>query len=296
MEARPLSTTAQSFADYFELTKPGITALMLFTTAAGAWLAASGPPPLDLLLFTLLGTGLATSSAAVFNNLIDRDLDASMERTRARPLPTGRVTPIEAAVFGSALGAAALLILGLRVNPLSTALTLASIAFYVGIYTVWLKRTTPLCTVFGGVPGAIPPVIGWTAVTNDIDAGALVLFALLFLWQPPHFWALALYKLEDYRRSGFPMLPVVYGPEMTRRHILLYAVALLPISLMLYPLGVAGLGYAIAAAVLGLGFVGLALRLRFARDDGSPARVLFLYSITYLGALFTAMLVGCTCY
>jgi len=294
MEAHPLPRH-QVFADYWELTKPRITLLVLFTTGAGLWLAAQGPPPLELLFFTLLGTGLASSSAGVLNNLLDRDLDAHMARTRSRPLPSGRLKAKEALAFGVTLGAASLVILGVFVHPLSAALAFLALSFYVGIYTAWLKRTTPLSTVLGGVTGALPPLIGWSAVAHRIDAGALVLFAVLFLWQPPHFWALALLRRREYEDAGVPLLPVVYGPEMTHRQIILYTAALTPVSLMLYPLGLVGPGYVLAAAALGAGFVLLSLLALLAPQDEGRTRGLFLYSIFYLGALSAAMLLGCRC-
>lgn len=287
------TVSIRTLADYLELTKPGITSLMLCTTLAGSWLAARGFPPLDQLFFALLGTGLATSSAAVFNNLIDRDRDAAMERTRDRPLATGRIDPPEAFWFGMSLGLGGLAVLALSVNALSAALALVGFVSYVGLYTAWLKRTTPLCTVMGGIPGAIPPVIGWAAVTNHIDAGALALFAILFFWQPPHFWALALYKRDDYRRAGFQMLLAVRGARPTKRAIVFYSGALVPISILPAVLGVVGSAYLGAAAVLGLGFVALALRLLFARGrhEERLSRSLFLYSIAYLGALVAALLI-----
>lgn len=284
------------FVDYWELTKPRITLLVLFTTLAGLWLAAQGPPPMGLLFFTLLGTGLASSSAGVLNNLLDRDLDAKMARTRGRPLPSGRLTPKAALAFGVSLGLAALAILGVFVHPVSAGLALLALSFYVGIYTAWLKRTSPLSTVLGGVTGALPPVIGWSAVTHRVDAGALVLFAVLFLWQPPHFWALALLRAEEYKEAGVPLLPVIYGPQMTQRQIALYAAALPPVSLLLYPLGLVDLSYVFVAAALGMGFVLLSVRALLAPQDGHRARGLFLYSIVYLGALSAAMLLGCGCF
>lgn len=280
-------------ADYVSLTKPRITFLVLVTTLAGLWLGARGLPPLELVFFTLLGTGLASASAATLNNFIDRDLDANMERTRGRPLPSGRLRASEALIFGVALGMASFVILGVYVNLMSALLALLAIFVYVGIYTAWLKRTTPLCTVIGGVSGALPPVIGWVAVTRQIDPAALVLFAILFTWQPPHFWALALLRKDEYSEAGLPMLPVVHGPAMTHRQILLYALVLLPVSLMLYPLGVVGEGYLLAASILGLGFVTLAILLLFTPQRARLTRSLFLYSTLYLAVLSVMMLLDC---
>mgnify|MGYP006277447269 CR=1 FL=1 len=297
MQAQPAVASARrTVADYLELTKPGITGLMVFTALAGLWVASAGRPPFATLVFTLLGTALATGSAAVFNNILDRDLDALMARTSTRPLPTGRLRPIEAGVFGSALGAGALAILGLLVNPLSALLALVGMISYVGIYTAWLKRTSPLCTVVGGVPGAIPPVIGWVGVTGQLDAGALTLFAILFTWQPPHFWALALYKQAEYRRAGFKVLPVVHGNRVTQRQILVYTLALLPVSLLLIPFGPVGWGYGLVASALGGGFIAMAVRLwktDSATTDAldASARQVFFTSIAYLGALMGSLFV-----
>ncbi len=281
----------QVLADYVNLTKPRITFLVLVTTLAGLWLGARGVPSFELVFFTLLGTGMASASAAVLNNFIDRDLDAVMERTRQRPLPSGRLRPSEALVFGGSLGLISFVMLAIFVDLLSALLALLAILFYVGIYTAWLKRMTPLCTVVGGVAGALPPVIGWTAVTNQIEPGAIVLFAILFLWQPPHFWALGLLRIDEYRRAGFPILPVIHGPDMTYRQILLYAGVLLPVSLMLYPLGVVGWGYLVVAAILGLGFVALAVLVLVSPQRDRLTRSLFLYSTLYLAVLSMLMLV-----
>ncbi len=280
----------QVLTDYLSLTKPRITFLVLITTLAGLGLAARGLPSFEIVFFTLLGTGLASASASTLNNFLDRELDALMERTRGRPLPAGRLRPSEALALGITLGAGSFVILGVFVHLLSALLALLAILIYTGIYTAWLKRTTPLCTVIGGVAGALPPVIGWTAVTNQIDLGALVLFMILFLWQPPHFWALALLRKDEYSKAGLPMLPVVHGAERTRRQSLFYVLALLPISLLPYPLGVVGPGYVVAALVLGLGFVALAIYLLWVRESERLTRLLFLYSTLYLGALSLAML------
>lgn len=297
MQAQPAAAAARrTIADYLELTKPGITGLMVFTALAGLWLASGGLPEPSTLVFTLAGTALATSSAAVFNNVLDRDLDALMARTANRPLPAGRLGPSDAVVFASTLGSAALIILGLLVNPLSALLALVGMAAYVGIYTAWLKRTSPLCTVVGGVPGAIPPVIGWVGAAGQLEPGAIVLFVVLFLWQPPHFWALALYKQTDYRRAGFKVLPVVHGNRVTQRQILLYTLLLLPASLLLIPFGPVGWAYGGVAAGLGLGFVGLTFRLWRVNSENietvdAHARRVFVYSIAYMGALMGSLFV-----
>lgn len=297
MQAQPAVASARrAIADYIELTKPGITGLMVFTALAGLWLASGGLPAFPTLVFTLLGTALATSSAAVFNNILDRDLDALMARTATRPLPTGRLKPVEAGVFGSALAVASLATLGLLVNPLGALLALVGMISYVGIYTAWLKRTSPLCTVVGGVPGAIPPVIGWVGGTGQLDAGALTLFAILFLWQPPHFWALSLYKQAEYRRAGFRVLPVVHGNRITQRQILVYTLVLLPISWLLIPFGPVGWGYGLVASALGIGFIAMAWRLWRTNSSSTEvldanARRVFFASIAYMGLLMGSLFV-----
>jgi protoheme IX farnesyltransferase len=290
-------TTAyrQTLSDYLSLTKPRITMLMLLTALAGMYLAARGLPDWALVFFTLLGTGLASASASVLNCYFDRDIDALMTRTRTRPLPAGRLRPESALVFGALLGVSSFFILAIFVNGLSALLGLAAISSYVGIYTLWLKRSTPYCTEIGGIAGALPPVIGWAAVTQHVGMEALLLFAIMFLWQPPHFWALALFITDEYRQAKIPMLPVVYGPNVTKYRILLYAAAMLPVSLLLYSLDMTGLWYLIAATVLGVGFIALAVRnLRSSAGD-REAKQLFFYSMAYLTLLFVAMVLDCRC-
>ncbi len=291
LPARRAATVRRALSDYVSLTKPGIVSLVLFTTLAGLWLASGGRLPGEVALWTLLGTGLAAASAAALNNYLDRELDRRMERTRSRPLPAGRVRPVEALGGGLFLGAAAILTLALRTNPLSATLALLALLAYVPLYTT-LKRTTPWAILVGGLTGALPPMIGWTAVTARLDLGAWVLFGILFLWQIPHFWSLALYKRDEYARAGLPLLPLVAGEDPTWRQITLYTAGLLLVSLGLYPLGAVGAPYVGAALLLGLGFLVLALRgLRLpsgpARDR--LARTLFLYSLFYLPALSLAM-------
>ncbi len=218
-----------------------------------------------------------------------------MTRTRTRPLPAGRLRPESALIFGVLLGALSFLVLALFVNGLSALLGLVAIFSYVGIYTLWLKRSTPRCTEIGGIAGALPPVIGWAAVTDHVGIEALLLFAIMFLWQPPHFWALALFITEEYRQANIPMLPVVCGPKVTKYRILLYAAAVLPVSLLLYSLQMVGWRYLIAATVLGLGFIALAVRnLRSSAGD-REAKQLFFYSMAYLTLLFVAMVLDCRC-
>ncbi|MBI3660551.1 protoheme IX farnesyltransferase, partial [Candidatus Acetothermia bacterium] len=218
-----------------------------------------------------------------------------MTRTRNRPLPAGRLKPESALIFGILLQVLSFIVLVLSVNWLAALLALAANVSYVGIYTLWLKRTTPRCTEIGGIAGALPPVIGWAAVTNHIGVEALILFALMFLWQPPHFWALALFRTEEFRRANLPMLPVVRGPAVTKNYILLYAAAMLLISLLLYPLKIVGFGYLIGATVLGLGFVALAMLNMKASSGDRQAKQLFFYSMAYLSLLFIAMVLDCQC-
>lgn len=272
------------------MTKPEINALVILTTLGGIWMASSGPGPAGLVLATLLGTALASASAAVLNGYVDRDIDALMSRTSRRPLPTGRIRPDHALLFGIGLGVLSFVLLAWRVNLLSAVLALGAILFYVGVYTAWLKRSTPLCTVIGGVPGAVPPVIGWAAVTGDVGIVAVVLFAILFLWQPPHFWALTLYRKADYARAGIPIASVAWGETRTKRQILIYTSTLILATLLLYPLRAAGLLYLVSAAVLGLIFLGLSIAVLRKTESGLPARRLFAYSIPYMGLLFLAMI------
>lgn len=276
--------------DYWELTKPRITRLVLVTTFGGAWLAAGGLPDPALLTVTLVGTALAAGSSSVLNNFIDRDADRNMARTRDRALPTGRITPRGALVWGLMLGAVAFAILTLGANLLAATLAVGTIMFYVLVYTAWLKRTTPMCTSIGGIAGAAPPLIGWAAVTGEIGLPAVALFGIMYLWQPPHFWALGIMRADEYRTAGFPMLPVVRGTRVTKRQMLLYTAALLPASLALVPLGIAGWLYGGLAAVLGTVYLGRTIA--FARAEVTPAaaRRLFFFSIFYLFGLFIAII------
>lgn len=281
-----LSTT---LSDYYQLTKPRIQVLLLITTAGAMWIASHGQINLFLLLVTLLGGTLAASSANVFNCLIDRDIDLLMERTRRRPLPAGRIKPYQAALFATILGVSAFVVLAVFANLLSALLAILGIGFYVVIYTLWLKRSTTQNIVIGGAAGAIPPLVGWAAVTGDLSLSALVLFGIIFVWTPPHFWALAMMIREDYRKAGVPMLPVIVGDEATTKQIFWYTVALIPVTLSLYPLGTMGLIYLIAASGLGIWFLIGAVRLLKNPTDKKEARSLFKLSILYLMLLFVAM-------
>ena len=270
------------------MTKPRIIVLLLITTVPAMMLAAGGMPPIWLILATLVGGSLAAGSANAVNMYLDRDIDEVMKRTRQRPLPAHAVTPEKALGFGFVLGAISYLFLSITVNVLAATLALSAIAFYVFVYTMWLKRSTAQNIVIGGAAGAVPALVGWAAVTGTLAAPAWILFAIVFVWTPPHFWALAMRFSDDYAAAGVPMLPVVKGDDETRRQIFLYSLALFGTTLLLYP--VASMGPIYLATAVGTGgvFVYRALVLwRRPSADGSWA--LFKYSIVYLAALFGAV-------
>ena len=277
--------------DFYEITKPRIALLVLVTTFVGMWVASSGSAGILLIFLTLLGTGLASAASGTFNNYVDREIDQRMARTRNRALPAKRLRPQQALWFGFVLTIAAFLILYYGANALTAWLTMLTIFFYVVIYTIWLKRHSSLCTEIGGVAGALPPVIGWTAVTNEITWPAVLLFTLIFLWQPPHFWALALVRANEYKEANIPMLPVVSGVRPTKLRMLLYTVALIPATVAMYTQGLLGMPLLIAS--LGFGFTYLALTIDFARKPVTvqSARRLFGFSILYLLGLFTLIFV-----
>ncbi len=285
--AAPLAT----WRDYLDLLKPRVMTLVVFTGAAGLVLAPTPVHPV-LALAAVLAIALAAGAAGAINMWYDRDIDAVMERTRARPLVRGVVAPPDALAFGLVLTGIAVMLMGLALNWTAAALLALASAFYVFVYTLWLKRRTPQNIVIGGAAGAFPPMIGWAAATGEVSATAIALFALIFLWTPPHFWALALYRAGDYAKAGVPMLPVVAGARATRRQILAYTVAMLPVSLLPTAFGVTGTAYAAAAVVLGLLFIASAVRV--CREDGPAtgwrsAKLMFGYSIFHLFALFGAM-------
>jgi len=273
--------------DYWALTKPGVTALILTTGFMTLLVAADGLPPFSLLLATMLGTALSSASANAFNMYLDRDIDAIMTRTRNRPLPAGRLEPANALAFAFALGAASFVVLAVWVNRLSALLALSGILFYVFVYTLGLKRRTPQNIVIGGAAGAVPPLISWAAVTGTVEWPAILLFALIFLWTPPHFWALALLKNEDYTRAGVPMLPVVRGEEETRRQIFLYTLLLLPATFGLCLTGTSGWVFLVLGGGLGLVFCWKAWVL-LRTKSAQAARDVFVFSNYYLGAVFFA--------
>jgi len=274
---------------YFALTKPRIILLLLVTTVPAMVMAADGWPSLGLVVATLVGGAMGAGGANAINCYVDRDLDRLMARTRRRPLPAGRVEPESALIFGVVLGTLAFIEMTALVNLLSAFLTLVAMLFYVFVYTVWLKRSTPQNIVIGGVAGALPPLIGWAAVTNAVELPAFILFAIVFFWTPPHFWCLALRYSGDYRMAGIPMLPVTHGEEETRWHIVLYSMLLVAVTLLLYPAHAAGWVYLVSALLLGARFVALAISLR-RQASGPAAHRLFKYSTTYLALLFGAMI------
>jgi len=290
----PASDTAPGTAtwrDYYELGKPKVVALIVFTAVVGMFLAVPGLPPLGALVFGTLGIGLAASSAAAINHVVDRRFDRKMARTMLRPIPTGHLTSGQALGYAAAIGLASMAILWVLVNPLTAVLTFASLIGYAVLYTVWLKHITPQNIVIGGAAGAAPPVLGWTSVTGQVDPYALLLFLIIFAWTPPHFWALAIARREEYMKAGIPMLPVAYGVEFTRLHILLYTILLCIVTLLPWLTGMTGLIYLAAAVVLGALFMRHAIALR---RDGAPAHLpmtVFRYSINYLMLLFAALLI-----
>jgi protoheme IX farnesyltransferase len=275
---------------FYELTKPRVVMLIVFTSIVGTLLAVPGMPPLDALIWGNLGIGLAAASAAVVNHVLDERIDAQMSRTKRRPLPTGKLTPRAALFFAGVLAAASMLLLWLLVNPLTALLTFASLIGYAVIYTVWLKRATSQNIVIGGAAGAAPPVLGWAAVTNSVEANALLLFLIVFVWTPPHFWALAIARKDEYAKVGIPMLPVTHGVAFTRLQVLLYTVLLVAVTLMPFVTGMSGLIYLAAAIVLNGMFLYHAWQLKVSDRAHLPMKV-FRFSITYLMWLFAALLV-----
>ena len=276
--------------DYYSLTKPGVVKLLVFTAIVGMFLAAPGMVPWETLLFASLGIGLSAASGAAVNHVLDQRLDAKMARTRDRPLPMGRISEKDALAFAISLGVVGIAILVLLVNPLTAALTFMSLIGYAVVYTVYLKRATPQNIVIGGAAGASPPVLGWTAVTNEVSGYALLLFLIIFTWTPPHFWALAVARKDDYAKAGVPMLPVTHGPEVTKSFVLYYSILLLIVSLLPYLTGMAGVLYLFGAVLLGAGFIYYAIQLKYGHDE-SVAMKTFAYSISYLMALFSFLLV-----
>ncbi len=293
--ARALSGTVHSHPgalplhQFFALTKPRVVSLVVFTAVIGMFLATPGIVALQTLVFGAIGIALVAGSAAACNCLLEQKIDALMARTRARPLPMGQLDSAEAAVFAAVVGTTGLALLYTLVNPLTMWLTLATFAGYAIVYTAILKPLTPQNIVIGGASGAMPPVLGWTAVTGEVSADALLLFLIIFAWTPPHFWSLALYRRNEYAKAGVPMLPVTHGERYTRRHVLLYTVLLLVVSVLPFCTRMSGLIYLASALVLGGIFVAYAARL-YASYSNRLAHTTFRYSIVYLALLFAALL------
>ena len=275
---------------YLELTKPKVVALITFTAIVGTLLASPGVPPLDALVWGNLGIALAAACAATLNQVLDRRIDEQMARTRGRPLPAGLLTERSALAFAAVLGVTAMGVLAFLVNLLTATLTFLSLIGYAVVYTVWLKRATSQNIVIGGAAGAAPPVLGWAAVTHSIDPNALLLFLIIFAWTPPHFWALAIARRDEYARAGIPMLPVTHGVAYTRLQVLLYTVLLTVVTLLPFLTRMSGLLYLAAALVLNAGFLYYALALKITDREELPMRV-FRFSVTYLMWLFAALLI-----
>ena len=288
--SHPARAERAPWREYVELTKPRVVALICFTAIVGMFLATPGMVPVDILIAGNLGIFLAAASAAVINQVVDASVDARMQRTRNRPLPTGQVTSTQALVFAAVLAVLSMTLLVVFTNPLTALLTFASLIGYAVLYTMYLKRATPQNIVIGGVAGAAPPLLGWVAVTGSLDGGALLLFLIIFVWTPPHFWALAIHRRADYAAVNIPMLPVTHGVAFTRLHILLYTALLVVVSLLPFVTRMAGVLYAAGALALGARFVWLAWSM-YRTETDTRAMQTFRYSIVYLIGLFAFLLV-----
>jgi protoheme IX farnesyltransferase len=280
---------ALAWKKYLTLCKPNVVLEMLFTAVVGMLLAVPGMPPLDILAYSVIGIALAAASAAAINQFIDRKADAAMRRTENRPLPKGELSAAQVIAFAAVLGIASMALLVIKVNVLTAVLTFVSLFGYAFIYTVYLKRLTPQNIVIGGIFGATPPLLGWAAMTNEVHPYALLLTMIIFVWTPPHFWALAIARRDEYAKVNIPMLPVTHGNEFTRLQILLYTVLLLIVTVLPYLTGMTGLIYLAAAVLMGLWFLYLAI-LMMRRKDNKTAMRTFVYSIVYLTVLFAVLL------
>ena len=289
LDPSAVAASGASVGDYFALLKPRVMSLVVFTGFTGLYLAPGALHPV-LALTAMLCIALGAGASGAINMWYDRDIDALMARTRMRPVADGRIEPGVALGFGVSLAAASVALMGLAVNLMAAALLLLTILFYVFVYTMWLKRRTPQNIVIGGAAGALPPVVGWAAVTGDVSLFALVLFAIIFIWTPPHFWALSLYRAGDYHKAGVPMLPVVAGARITKQHMLAYTLLLFPVALAPALLGFASLFYGACAALLGGLFLIAALRV-LSREGHRPARQMFGFSILYLFLIFFSLIV-----
>lgn len=286
---QPLMAQA-TWRDYLELCKPKVVALLILTSAIGMFLAVPGMVPIDVLLIGNLGIALCAGSAACINHLVDRSVDQKMARTHNRPIATGRVEPKYAIVFAAVIGALGMALLLVFINPLTAWLTLASLIGYAVIYTLFLKRATPQNIVIGGLAGAAPPLLGWVAVTNEVHAHGLLLVLIIFAWTPPHFWALAVHRKNEYAKADIPMLPVTHGTQYTKVHILLYTLILFAVSLLPFAVRMQNWLYLLGAIVLGAGFLYWAIKLLMSKKPGVGMDT-FRYSIVYLMLLFLIMLV-----
>lgn len=284
------AATRHRLSDYYALCKPRVVMLITFTAMVGMLLASPGMVDLGVLVWGSVGITLMAAAAAAFNQILDRQVDARMARTRRRPLVTGQLGMLESGLFAVAIGALGFAMLYALINPLTAWLTLVTLIGYAGVYTLYLKRATPQNIVIGGAAGAAPPVLGWAAVTGTIDPHALLLFLIIFVWTPPHFWALAIERRDEYAEVDIPMLPVTHGIDYTRTQVLLYTILLVAVTMLPFATGMSGIIYLCSALVLGAVFLIYALRMRFAPVPGLPMRT-FGYSIVYLMALFTALLV-----
>ena len=285
----PLSQTSPGWRDYLEMCKPRVVLLMLLCSLVGMFLATPGMVPWDILIFGNLGIALVAGSAAAMNHLMDVRIDTVMARTRNRPMVLGKVSNTQGAIFIGVTGVLGMAILAILVNPLTAWLNLASWVGYGIVYTVYLKRATPQNIVIGGIFGAAPPLFGWTAVTNSIDPGGLLLVLIIFAWTPPHFWALAIDRMEDYKKADIPMLPVTHGEAYTKLHILLYTIIMIIVSILPFLIGMSNILYFISALALGAGFLYWSLVLYKGNNRKAPMET-FRYSILYLGLLFLALL------
>ena len=290
IEQKMMGGWSRNWRDYYELCKPKVVALIVFTAIVGMFLSTPGLPPIMALLFGTLGIGLAAASAAAINQIVDQKVDADMRRTSKRPLPTGHLNNRQALIFAFVIGAIAMAILVIFVNVLTALLTFLSLIGYAVIYTMYLKRATPQNIVIGGAAGAAPPVLGWTAVTGNIDPNSLWLFLIIFAWTPPHFWALAIHRRDEYAKVDIPMLPVTHGIEFTRLHVLLYTIILIIVTIFPYLVRMSGLFYLLSIIILNGIFLYYVLKLQKGEQDGIAMKT-FGFSILYLMLLFAALLV-----
>jgi len=290
MTEATLQNNSVSWRDYYNLCKPKVVYLIIFTAIVGMLLSSPGALPLDVFLAACIGIGLASASGAALNHWVDQRIDKIMDRTNQRPLPQGKLTSQQALIFALSLAVIAMIILQIWTNTLTTLLTLTSLVGYAVIYTMFLKRTTAQNIVLGGAAGAAPPLLGWSAITGEVNSEAVMLFLIIFVWTPPHFWALAIKRKDDYARAGLPMLPVTHGVVFTKLHIVLYTLMLIAVSFMPFVIQMTGLIYFSGALALGLGFLYHAVKLYNTGETDEHSMKTFSYSIFYLSALFAFLL------